>query len=232
MAARNIAMETNRYTYHLFVTCGTSLLGNAAKSLPDLEKKYNLSLLARAAPGSNEERRLWNKLTKKSELYKALMMYARSDPTTSAEIMAVNLYLKQVYTSGSVLVSLFHSDISTVTLAAWSIVGALNTLGCEIKAHSVPVLGNSTMSSDMINLMEGIVDTYTRDQAQHRVMLPIGGFKAEVIAAAVVGMLLGMDIYYVHESSRNLMKLPRVPITLKKDAFITDKEMKELFDTL
>jgi CRISPR/Cas system-associated protein Csm6 len=44
-----------------------------------------------------------------------------------------------------------------------------------------------------------------------------GGFKAEIAFMNVMGALLGIEVYYIHELHRELVRLPRLPLTWDAD---------------
>ena len=48
-----------------------------------------------------------------------------------------------------------------------------------------------------------------------------GGFKAEIAYLNLVGLLLGIDVYYLHEQFRELVSLPRLPLDWNK-AWVAD----------
>jgi len=50
-----------------------------------------------------------------------------------------------------------------------------------------------------------------------------GGFKAEIAFLNVIGALLGVDVYYIHEKHRELVHFPRLPLTWDAE-FVTDNE--------
>jgi len=44
-----------------------------------------------------------------------------------------------------------------------------------------------------------------------------GGFKAEIAYLNLLGLLLGIDVYYIHEQFRELVSLPRLPLDWNLD---------------
>jgi len=46
----------------------------------------------------------------------------------------------------------------------------------------------------------------------HVTLCATGGFKAEIAYLNLAGLLLGIDVYYIHEQFRELVSLPRLPL--------------------
>mgnify|MGYP005858004931 CR=1 FL=1 len=67
--------------------------------------------------------------------------------------------------------------------------------------------------------LKALVDAAIRrvHQAQERGMQTVfcatGGFKAEIAFLNLMGALLGIEVFYIHELHRELVRLPRLPLT-------------------
>ena len=54
--------------------------------------------------------------------------------------------------------------------------------------------------------------TQARDQALYPVFCATGGFKAEIAFLNLLGALLEVEVYYIHEQFREIVRLPRLPL--------------------
>ena len=58
---------------------------------------------------------------------------------------------------------------------------------------------------------------YARDQMLTPIFCATGGFKAEIAFLNLLGALLNIEVYYIHELHREEVKLPRLPLTWDTD---------------
>ncbi len=60
--------------------------------------------------------------------------------------------------------------------------------------------------------------------AEHVIFCATGGFKAEIAYLNLIGALLGIEVYYLHELFRTLIVLPRLPLTWRVDVVVEHLE--------
>jgi hypothetical protein len=71
--------------------------------------------------------------------------------------------------------------------------------------------------------LKGLVDTTLRlvrqanDRHHQPVLCATGGFKAEIAFLNLLGALLEIEVVYLHERHRELVRLPRLPLTWNDD---------------
>ncbi|MFN4336301.1 MAG: putative CRISPR-associated protein [Candidatus Nitrosocaldus sp.] len=231
--------------FTLLVTCGTSLLNNAgkdAKSRPqnigeevynrlvEIDKKYDLSRLARLDPKSIEDNEIRDKHTfAGSELFQALLNYIkeRGGRDASAEVNTIELLMheQRILASDVDDIFLYHSDTGTGTLCARVIEEYLRSKG--LKVERVEVKGFSSAKTlgefqeGMMDLMSKVVKVVKkRKRSNHDskvYILATAGFKPESTAAVIAALLAGADgIYYVYESTRELVMIPPIPLAISE----------------
>lgn len=98
----------------------------------------------------------------------------------------------------------------------------------KVAAASVEKIGQLGYGADNFTAgLKGLVDITLRliRDAQHRrpVLCATGGFKAEIAFLNLLGALLGIEIVYIHERHRELVRLPRLPLTWD-DEFVSKHE--------
>lgn len=99
------------------------------------------------------------------------------------------------------------------------IIHAVHCLPSQVKSRSVTSLGYSDAGFSQRGL-KGLVSeavkavSYAREHRQH--LTPIfcatGGFKAEIAFLNLLGALLEVEVYYIHERFREIVRLPRLPL--------------------
>jgi putative CRISPR-associated protein (TIGR02619 family) len=68
----------------------------------------------------------------------------------------------------------------------------------------------------LINITISLVRR-TKDQHRQPVFCATGGFKAEIAFLNLLGALLEVEVVYIHERHRELVRLPRLPLTWNDD---------------
>lgn len=219
--------------YTLLVTCGTSLLSNASRDagsnprLASMNGKYNFAKLARLEPGSIDDSEIKDNHTNRgSELFKTLLDYINNKKGASAEVNTITLLMEEhkILTSDVENIFLYHSDTGTGMLCAKIIEEHLKSKG--LNAQLVQVNGFSSAKTleqfqeCMMDLMSKIVRIVKRrkhpsSKDSKVYVLATAGFKPESTAAVIAALLAGADgIYYVYESTRELVMIPPIPLAI------------------
>ena len=66
----------------------------------------------------------------------------------------------------------------------------------------------------LMKLLEEVVRIVREHKGKRIIINATGGFKAEIAYLTIIGALLGLEIYYIHEKFREIVKLPRLPIKI------------------
>ena len=209
-------MLTVRFGEVHVVTCGVSLLTNAARahlrggpSLPLGEEVVrdlaNPRITEQVVSGMSEEER--------DRLSSALLEYVGSDPRrASAELNALAAYLEErgVELSRAVEVvgevHLLSSDTSSGSLAAWVLARYLEGLGVQTSVYKIRGFQSGDYEAALENLRAAVKSLV--DRFGDVVLNLTGGFKAEVAALSVLAAESGLRAYYIHESARRVVFLP------------------------
>lgn len=199
------------------ITCGTSLLRNFARSLtqnPLLEKHPDLK-------AKLEDPRVTEEFLKSlsdediAELKLELLKYLRSNPkTASAELNSLFSYIEQIKRRspselGEVIteIHLFRSDTHAGKVVADVLNDYLHSLGVNVNVHSVEGFGSEDFGRAVMNLVRSAREVVKRGK---RVVFNLtAGFKAETAVMAVLASESDIDQYYIHETSRNVVLLPK-----------------------
>ena len=201
------------------ITCGISLLTNAARS--HLAGEFDLGIPDEVARGIANPRKTEEALSslgpdKRQGLRERLLKYAETDPRrASAELNALAGYLQ---TRGLDLeraseliaeVLLLASDTVSGSLAAGALADFLRERGLVVSVHSIRGFQSGDYDLALGNLKATVQSLVER---HGDVLLNLtGGFKAEVAALSVLAAESGLRAYYIHESSREVVFLPTGP---------------------
>jgi putative CRISPR-associated protein (TIGR02619 family) len=66
--------------------------------------------------------------------------------------------------------------------------------------------------------------------AENAKLCATGGFKAEIAFANLIGFLLGVPVYYIHERFREIVELPRVPLSVDVQVVERHRDFFEWID--
>lgn len=241
--------------YTLLVTCGTSLLSNANRDagsepagikeqeqmynrLALMNKKYNFAKLARLEPGSIDDSKIKDNHTNRgSELFQTLLDYINKKKGASAEVNTITLLMEEykILPSDVENIFLYHSDTGTGTLCAKIIEEHLKSKGLNVQLVQVNGFSSAKtleqFQEGMMDLMSKIVRIVKRRKHHSSkdskvYVLATAGFKPESTAAVIAALLAGADgIYYVYESTRELVMIPPIPLAI-------DEGVKRYIDSI
>ena len=197
------------------ITCGASLLRNFARNLtqssllckyPDLKEKLedpNVSEGFLKSLSGDE------KIALKGEMLKYL---ERNPKAASAELNSLLSYVEQVKGTSKLEevvseVHIFRSDTEAGKIVADVLQDYLHSLGANVSIHTVAGFGTGDFSSAVKNLVRSARDVVRRNK--NVVLNLTAGFKAETAAMAVLASESDLDQYYIHESSKKVVMLPK-----------------------
>jgi putative CRISPR-associated protein (TIGR02619 family) len=215
----------------LLITCGASLLTNALKDTKSSYKlrEYGLDKIMSMDIGSKEYEKVRDYADKGHEVFQTLLDYIKADSIkASAELNTLELFLKANNLSyNDVKIYLYRSDTSVGLLIANVLEHYLKEKGSSVNTIEVKGFGTAKTLDEfqegMVNLMTEIIkitkNIKVKDNQNRVYVLATAGFKPETTAAVIAALLAQADgIYYVHESSRNLVEIPAIPLAIREDA--------------
>ncbi len=216
----------------LLVTCGASLLTNfvrdnknkAGGGLKDIADK--LDKLMKIDISSIEYDKARDYAYKGHDIFKALLDYLNKDDIrASAETNTINLFIRSWQLSyNDVKIYLYRSDTAVGLLVANILKEYLQQKGSEVEDVEVRGFGTAKTLNEfqegMVDLMTKIIRIIKHNKDKGKIyVLATGGFKPETTAAIIAALLAGSNgIYYVYETSRNLVSLPGIPLSIRQDA--------------
>ncbi len=212
----------------LLITLGASLLTNALRDPQSSDKlrKYELDKIMNMNIDSIEYEKVRDYAYRGHEVFQTLLDYINADSMrASAEINTLELFLR----ANNILYKdlklyLYRSDTSIGLLIANVLEHYLREKGSSVEVVEVKGFGTARTLDEfqegMVDLMtkiirvtKGIKSNNSKDKVY---VLATGGFKPETTAAVIAALLAQADgIYYVYESSRNLVKIPAIPLAIR-----------------
>lgn len=238
----------------VLITCGTSILDNAGraikgiikitdkslhKRLGEVGKRYGLVEWSRAEPDSKEDIEAGKHAFHGSSVFKVLVELLNSNPETfSAEVNTFRKFRELRWDVGKDLrIFLYSSDTGLGKLCSEVIKyylinfeGIKNIQRVAVKGFSSSGVKTLDQFKDGIfDLMDKVVRVVVKGKSEGRrsYILATAGFKPETTSAVIAALLSGADgVYYVYESSRDLVELPALPIGLNREVI---EELKTIF---
>ena len=114
-----------------------------------------------------------------------------------------------------------HSDTSEGQLCAEALQASYASQGYTSSLHRITGLGYNEATFAERGLRTLLAEAFAViDSAGSTDAVTIcatGGFKAEIAYLNLLGLLLGIDVYYIHEQFRELVSLPRLPLDWNLD---------------
>ena len=113
--------------------------------------------------------------------------------------------------------ALLHSDTSEGRFCADALGSLYRARWCEVSPEQVGHLGfgPARFPTGLKSLVDVTLRLVHRGHEQGRQVLlcATGGFKAEIAFLNLLGALLQIEVVYIHELHRELVRLPRLPLT-------------------
>lgn len=112
--------------------------------------------------------------------------------------------------------SLLHSDTSEGRFCAEALRGLYRARCREVSLEQIGRLGYgadvfTTGLKSLVNVTLRLVDQ-GRERGRQALLCATGGFKAEIAFLNLLGALLEIEVVYIHELHRELVRLPRLPL--------------------
>lgn len=110
-----------------------------------------------------------------------------------------------------------------------------DVVNCKVEARQLTALGyaSASFSQNGLKTLVDVAIAAVRD-ARGRSLEPMfcatGGFKAEIAFLNLLGALLAVEVYYIHEQFREVVRLPRLPLTWDADWVLRHRQFFEWID--
>lgn len=117
--------------------------------------------------------------------------------------------------------ALLHSDTPEGRCCAEALAEFYRDQCREVSLHEIGRLGYgaAVFTAGLKSLIDVTLRLVSRgrDQGRQTVLCATGGFKAEIAFLNVLGALLEIEVVYMHELHRELVRLPRLPLAWDAD---------------
>ena len=106
----------------------------------------------------------------------------------------------------------------------------------QVDGRSLTALGYSHASFSQTGLKALVEEALkavrsARENSLEPVFCATGGFKAEIAFLNLVGALLKVEVYYIHEQFREIVRLPRLPLAWDADWVLQRRDFFEWIDS-
>lgn len=158
---------------------------------------------------------------------------ARADPI-SASAEANTLYSVNMDSTDHVL--FLHSDTSEGRFCSERLAAYVRAGRCrEARGAVLKALGYNHASFAQRGLKSLVSESVTAITTAWRnglqpVFCATGGFKAEIAFLNLLGALLDVEVYYIHEQFRQIVRLPRLPLTWDAEYVARNRDFFEWID--
>jgi len=207
-------------SYVHVVTVGASLASN-----------YEMDKSGKRIPEAQIEKRLEEMPeAKRAQYTKELIKYLQEKDgkgritEASAELNALNRYLGEIS-----LAYLIHTDTNLGRCCAQALKTHLTGKGIQV-AVPIEIQGlhsSETFQKGLANLVRQTAQILTHHHGNARICAT-GGYKPEVALASVLGFIAKAPVYYIHESFRQEVHLPALPIDWRPEIKKYEKAVKAI----
>lgn len=224
-------MSSDRTYFHIIST-GTSILSNFNKYSRDdpeigaLIRRYGVDRWASLKPGDRLEKDVEAAIASGHPVHSALLDFVKKDPrSASAEL---NSFLKFIDKYGQpkdrIEIALYSTQTPNNRLTAKIIYEYLRGEGFYLVGEPIAIegfqYGEIYFDTAMVEILDKIVGMIHRKIMQGYDVYINGtaGFKPEtsfIIIASMIAVKSPLTIYYIHETHREPVILPALPITIE-----------------
>lgn len=201
---------------YMLICCGTSVLTHGG----DENLRFQCSRLANERELSAEDRRWLDRLA--AETSRRLETGGLEEARRrSAEVNSLAEYFGGLPRPGGQTdtLVLLHTDSALGRAAAELLHGWLEAQGCQVRMQTEPGLSTRSLEEFQLSL-SGLVRWAWDElpgyrQAGYRIVFNLtGGFKGVLAFLQVAGTFLADETIYLFEGSRDLLRIPRLPVRL------------------
>lgn len=225
-------MSGERNIFHLIST-GTSILNNFVKysdvtgKFKDIVDKYGMHNWGVLPVGDPLQSMVESYIPSNNEVHRALREFLEMDPRRhSAEL---NSFLGFIEREGQakedIEIAIYATDTANCRLAAQIIYEYLRDVGFYIVSEPIRIrdfsFGPEYFDNALIEIMDKVVSLIHRktEQGYEVFINSTPGFKPETTFISIASLLTlkrPPTIYYIHESLKNPLKLPAIPLDIRK----------------
>lgn len=221
-------MNKINHEFHA-ILCGTSILLNFARKEKEKAEELGIENWARLDIDDKEQKRAEESAKNKDSIFNALYKALEKDPILySAELNAFLNYCKNLDSRFIAKIFIYCTDTGTAFLSASMIKEYLEShksidpiSRMNIEDIRIKRLNGFTkdFNQGLINLLDSLASDIKDLRNRYRICIAAtAGFKPEVIYTSIISMLSKADIiYYIHESMRDLIMLPILPLTIDNE---------------
>ncbi|HDD35616.1 MAG: hypothetical protein B6U95_06545 [Thermofilum sp. ex4484_82] len=226
-----------RKEYHI-ITTGISLIINFIKNPKNARtvKKYKMMEWLKIEPEEKIEKTIKNHTRKTSKLYKKLLTFLEENPyKASAETNSLLRYCDFLGVKyENITAKIYTTDTAIGYFAGRIIHDYLTKQKFELDGKPEKIKyfgwGASFFDNALVEVLDKITKTLAKAQKQGyiTVLNATGGFKPETTFAVIAALLSDVDkIYYIHETFKEIVVLPGLPLTIKKEYLKTLRKFKK-----
>lgn len=128
---------------------------------------------------------------------------------------------------------LLHSDTPEGRFCSQQLAVFYRRRCAEVTERQITALGyeHESFAQRGLRSLVSVAITEVREakrQAHQPVFCATGGFKAEIAFLNLLGALLSVEVYYIHEQFREVVRLPRLPLAWNVDELL--EEHRDFFE--
>jgi len=173
----------------------------------------------------------WRPPTTLPDLYEVTQWLSKADPSSAS---AETNTLRALEIDASDELAFLSSDTEEGRFCAEALRTSYEAHGLNAFVATVRELGYG--ADAFTRGLKGLVDITLRlvreadERCQQPVLCATGGFKAEIAFLNLLGALRGIEVVYLHERHRQVVRLPRLPLTWNDEFVLRHEEFFRWID--
>lgn len=209
---------------------GTSLLGNFQRSFPNIVKDWGFEGWDRWSPEDPRQDALCARF---SEVSKKLIDFIREKGASACAELAPLERALQVFGHGAseTMVILYSTQTCNSRLAREAVAEHLRSRGFHVQEAEVRGISSiDDFEEGLVDILDKVVRLIAswKRRGAGVFINATPGFKAEASFLVIASLLAEADAaYYMHESFRELVILPAIPLEIKRQYLETAKKLLE-----
>jgi putative CRISPR-associated protein (TIGR02619 family) len=228
--------------FHVIST-GTSILANFSVEASKNEKykkvfeSYEMRNWSKLSPDDPKQEKIEAYISRGNEVHETLYEFVKKDPKlASAELNSFLSFIEQQkQTKESIEIALYCTDTANNRLCAQLVYEYLQEKSFRMVSEPIRIKGISALRDFESGLLE-ILDKVVRiivnksKQGYDIFISATAGFKPETTFFVIAASLCSSKpptVYYIHESFRNIVTLPLIPLEVPDEYLKIAEEFKE-----
>ena len=196
---------------NIIATCGTSIITNAKRRLKiedEIKENELKKIILEDLNGDNLDKRKYG-----AEI-NAFYNYNEKAKDKAKKMFLIVSDTKEGRLAGEIINEIIINNSSLENIKILEIEG----LNSE-KQHEFAKKGLRSLAKDICFLIKD-KNLY----GENTIILPIGGFKAQIFIVGLLAQVFGIKSYYMFEGFNEIIELPPLPISFDKQFFIDNLE--------